>query len=100
MELFGHFEVTAAGKRKEVDMNRRTLISALLAIPVSLRSIGSLAASRSMDDIRQFQASWRDLLPPGFEPPAPSQTVEKSSKQWQSQLSPEQYHVLRDESVV
>jgi peptide-methionine (R)-S-oxide reductase len=99
MELFGHFEVTAAHTGKEVAMNRRTLISALVAVPFSLRSIGSLAASRTMDDIRQLQANWRELLPRGFEPPAPSPAIDKSAQQWQSQLSPEQYRVLRKEGT-
>ena len=77
-------------------MNRRSLIRTLVALPVALALRPLLAAARTREDIAQMQARWTDFLPPGFTPPDPSQKLVRTEAQWQQQLSPAAYEILRE----
>ena len=80
-------------------MNRRTLIGLLLASPLALFAGFSAAVNRTKDDIARVRAGWGALLPTGFSPPDPADTVSRSDGEWRQRLSSAAYYVLREEGT-
>ena len=77
-------------------MERRKFLG-LFALPAlySLR----LSARESAMTLEELHASWRDYLPPGFEPPDAGDRLEFSEDAWRERLSPMAFDVLRREAT-
>ena len=80
-------------------MKRRSLLQALLPLPLATGSASLLAAGRTGADIEAIRARWRDFLPAGFTPPASQEPLTLSDAQWRDKLAQPQYAVLRDDGT-
>jgi len=79
-------------------MQRRSLLLAILALPVAGFPAHLLAAAGKVD-IAAMRARWRTLLPPGFNPPEPTDTLDLGDSEWRSRLTEAQFKVLRDDGT-
>ncbi len=80
-------------------MKRRTLIGSILSVPLALALRSPAAAALTAQDISRIRARWAELLPEGFSPPDPGETVSRSEEEWQQQLSAAAFRVLREEAT-
>jgi peptide-methionine (R)-S-oxide reductase len=80
-------------------MKRRSLLAALLTLPLAGAAARSFAAARTNADIEAMRARWRDFLPAGFNPPSQTGKLELSDAQWEKRLSDSQYAILRDDGT-
>ena len=81
-------------------MKRRSLLQSLLLLPFAAAPARLLADANITDaDIKAIRDRWRQLLPPGFEPPPGGSTVTWTDQQWRQKLSDIQYEVLRREGT-
>jgi peptide-methionine (R)-S-oxide reductase len=91
------FDQGAVHLRKEMWMDRRTLLKALLASPVA--TLGHAAPPASMKDIETLQKNWKNFVPAGTAVPAANEPLKLSKEEWRKRLPPEAYKVLREEST-
>ena len=80
-------------------MKRRTLLLALLALPLATGPLPVLAATRTSADIEAMRAGWRKLLPAGLAPPDAADKLELGDEQWRERLTQAQFQVLRDDGT-
>ena len=83
-------------------MNRRSLILALLALPVAggaLRMLPSARSTNTNADIEAMQERWREFLPGGFSPPDVGSLLELSETEWKKKLTAQQFHILREDGT-
>jgi peptide-methionine (R)-S-oxide reductase len=80
-------------------MNRRSLLRALLALPLVAVATHLPAAVRSSADIEKIRARWRDFLPPDFAAPEPGAKITRDENQWRQQLTRVQFEILRQEGT-
>ncbi len=80
-------------------MKRRSLLSALFALPVVATSSGLLAATRSGADIEALRSRWRDFLPGDFTAPSADDELALDESQWRARLDDAQFDVLRDDGT-
>ena len=87
------------GKRVRNIMKRRSLISGLISLPLALTLRPAESATRSAADIDSMRNDWQQLLPAGFSPPGPTDTVKRSEDEWRQQLPKAAFYVLREEGT-
>ena len=84
-------------------MQRRDFLTAIAAVPFAVTlSRGALAQGRagvSMQIIEDMQKNWKALLAPGTEVPAATPPVKRTEAEWRKLLTPEQFHILREEGT-
>jgi len=80
-------------------MNRRNFVTSIAALPFAITPFLARAAKRTEKDIAALRSQWQALLPSGFQPPSPSDTVEHTQARWREMLTPAQFDVLRDEAT-
>jgi peptide-methionine (R)-S-oxide reductase len=83
-------------------MKRRSLILALLAVPVAggaLRMLPSARSTSTNADIEAMQAGWRAFLPADFKPPGQSSILDLSETEWRERLTSEQFQILRKDGT-
>lgn len=80
-------------------MKRRSLLSALFALPVVAATSRLFAAPGTVADIEAMRTRWRDFLPADFVAPDPGEKIEWDDQRWRQQLSGLQYEVLRQEGT-
>jgi peptide-methionine (R)-S-oxide reductase len=82
-------------------MDRRIFLGLL---GIGAASAGALGRANSqprpgMDTIDQLQKQWKTLLAPGANVALSREPLKRSDAQWKKALTPEQYHVLREEGT-
>lgn len=80
-------------------MKRRTLVQALIGLPLAAAHLSLSAATRTQADIDAMRSRWRDFLASDFEAPGPDEKVSRDEEQWREQLSPQQFQILREEGT-
>jgi peptide-methionine (R)-S-oxide reductase len=82
-------------------MNRRYLLTALLAAPaLSVLSKRTTAAGPGTSmRVERLRNEWRSLLAAGTDVPSSAETLDLSEAQWRERLDRMQYQVLREEGT-
>ncbi len=82
-------------------MTRRNLFLAMLAAGLSAickpRSVAAAAAPAK--SVEGLQLNWRALLADGIKVPLPGEPLKFSKDEWRKRLTPEQFHILREEGT-
>jgi peptide-methionine (R)-S-oxide reductase len=81
-------------------MNRRRFAGAGALAALGLLGPGTArTAVATMKEITAMQNNWRNLLPPGFKPPLPTEPLKLPEAEWRKRLTPAQFHILREEGT-
>jgi peptide-methionine (R)-S-oxide reductase len=83
-------------------MDRRTLIQALVAAPVfglARHAHAQPAAKKGAVVVEDLQKGWKTLLADGTTVPVATSKLELPKDEWKKRLSPQQYAVLREEGT-
>ena len=82
-------------------MTRRNVFLAMLAAGLStvFKSRPAAAAAAPAKNIEALQQNWQALLADGVKVPKASETLKLSKDEWRKRLTPEQFHVLREEGT-
>ena len=83
-------------------MTRRNLLFGMLAAGLSTlwearTATGATAAP--VQNLDAMQKNWQALLADGVKVPLPTEPLKLSKDEWRKRLTPEQFHVLRDEGT-
>lgn len=79
-------------------MDRRTLLKALAALPITV-PITAHPRPRNMTDIDTLQKNWKEFLAQGVVPPSPADALKLSKDEWKKRLPAQAYKVLREEGT-
>lgn len=92
-------------------MNRRTLLQSLAALPLVSVSLvpgrraaaapatAPASAPASAPTEKELQNSWKSLLDPSAEVATTTEPLKLTPAEWKKRLTPEAYHVLREEGT-
>jgi peptide-methionine (R)-S-oxide reductase len=77
-------------------MNLMSIGAAAAGLPLGA---SAAQARNGMNTITQLQKEWKTLLAPGAAVASSKEPLKRSDSEWKKTLTPEQYHVLREEGT-
>jgi len=80
-------------------MNRRELLRALLAVPLTGASWLAHAQKKGMAMVEELQQNWKMYLAAGVATPSPDEPLKLSKDEWRKRLPAAAYNVMREEGT-
>ena len=80
-------------------MQRRSLLKALLAVPLAIAAGAARAQKKGQAMVEELQSNWKQYLAAGTPTPSPTDALKLTEAEWKQRLPPAAFRVLRKEDT-